>query len=1241
MRAPNHRAVKSLLTLAALTAALHAQGTPIGFEETWALAQDRAKVVNTLIPGTDDFYYYHCRERLDARDFATVRKVLPTWIERHGENQRVVEVQNRLALLAIEDDPQATFTLLRRRLGVTFDHQPVVPGAKSDLPTALDAARLSAETRTTQLLTASPDDVDGFTDVALPALAARSLTPGQLHSLLRRLTCPDLPNLPALVVRNLEDARRGSFGKLRIHQELRTHQLEECARLRPALLQEPAFVNAWLTRLQPNADSDWRADPTAREAQLQRLWDFAQRLSPSFNSLKAHVLHHWLRLDLERGAPDKQRFLAYLQLPRRGNHAPREVPRALRADNYVDPMAQFATGLPQVGDDEAVLRPCLEHFFATEDDHTPYAAWLDAGWLKVVLAETKLLLGQGDQARWYTLLDDASAGKQLEQRVEITFARSQRTRFAAGDAVSLLVDVKNVPSLQIKIYEVDSYRYLIERQRPVDASIELDGVVANHEQTRTFTAPPLRRVRTTIDLPELRQPGTYVVELVGNGISSRAVIRKGDLRLGARTTAAGQAISVFDETGVWCRDAKVWFGGREYGADEQGEILLPFSTAAGNHLLVLQQGPRAALARFPHLAESYTLTTRVAVAREALIAGQDATIVLRPQLRLADRELALQLLQDPVLTIVATDLDGRTMPQEVRNPTLRDDGEFVHTLRVPERLQSLTVSLAGRVKTLAGEDQQLTAGTTTMVVNGMDLTAATAGLELVRTRDGYALEVRGKNGEPRGGRSLALTLHHREFVTPFEVVLQTAADGRARLGDLVGITGISAASVDTTQNFDLTSWRGPLPELLQGLAGETLRLPCPVATTTPSRRDFALLAVDRDCFEHLAIADGRLELRGLPAGDYELRLHGSGRSIPVRVTAGTRNGGWLIGAERILQSSPTTPLTLRGIDRTDSELVVRLGNADHEARVHVLATRFLPQQSLLAQLTPWQQEEPAAFTAATLPSLFHSGRKLGDEYRYVLDRRNEARLPGNMLARPSLLVNPWRLDQQSFNAAVDRDGKKGTGYDAMPPQPGGASGPATAGPAGPRPTATPAPAIAPNVPFANLDYLPQGAVLRTNLRPDADGVVRIPLADLGHGQLVQVVAMLGDQMVGDVVVRDELPLTPRPRHLREAIAPTRHVIEQKRMEFVAAGGTTTLDDPRAAQVEVFDSLASVFRVFLATRGSDDLARFAFVCKWPELDAKQQRELYDQHACHELNFFLYQKDRAFFDAVIRPLLACKL
>ena len=45
---------------------------------------------------------------------------------------------------------------------------------------------------------------------------------------------------------------------------------------------------------------------------------------------------------------------------------------------------------------------------------------------------------------------------------------------------------------------------------------------------------------------------------------------------------------------------------------------------------------------------------------------------------------------------------------------------------------------------------------------------------------------------------------------------------------------------------------------------------------------------------------------------------------------------------------------------------------------------------------------------------------LGDEERYIIERRYAKHFPGVMLPRPSLLMNPWELPEDS--SALDHSG---------------------------------------------------------------------------------------------------------------------------------------------------------------------------------------------------------------------------
>ncbi|MCY2992052.1 MAG: hypothetical protein NTY19_29855 [Planctomycetota bacterium] len=104
------------------------------------------------------------------------------------------------------------------------------------------------------------------------------MTPNRRRHLLERLQRPDYPQLPKLVVDDLNYQNSGGFGCFGIHGQLLLAQLDECLKLKPDLLNQQNFVNVYLTKLRPNADVDWRHDPAEHRAYLERLWSFVQNV---------------------------------------------------------------------------------------------------------------------------------------------------------------------------------------------------------------------------------------------------------------------------------------------------------------------------------------------------------------------------------------------------------------------------------------------------------------------------------------------------------------------------------------------------------------------------------------------------------------------------------------------------------------------------------------------------------------------------------------------------------------------------------------------------------------------------------------------------------------------------------------------------------------------------------------------------------------------------------------------------
>ena len=168
------------------------RASEIGFEEDFALSTNREETLKQLIPGTEDYYYYHCVHYQNSKQYDKVETLLKQWIDRHGNTQRVEEMRNRQALLAYSNDPAKSLEFVRWRLSLNFDHQRHIPGQNPNQPEKLDAKLIAADTLVKRALN-HQGDLSGFEDSALDAVDG--------HARIHRCECkrgPPPPIAPAL-----------------------------------------------------------------------------------------------------------------------------------------------------------------------------------------------------------------------------------------------------------------------------------------------------------------------------------------------------------------------------------------------------------------------------------------------------------------------------------------------------------------------------------------------------------------------------------------------------------------------------------------------------------------------------------------------------------------------------------------------------------------------------------------------------------------------------------------------------------------------------------------------------------------------------------------------------------------------------------------------------------------------------------------------------------------------------------
>ncbi len=1216
-----------LLSLLAAPMLLARAEVSLEFREAFADPATREHALTLLVPGSPEAYFHTALHLQLKGDAEGVAKTLAAFRHRHPDHPLADQIAFRQTLLDYAKNPKAAIDEIVRRHGLFFGHAPDTedPGAtapnKLD-PTFTDPARLLG-------IALRSGNLSAVKEEGLYQLDAAKLNPGLRRELLGRVDDPTYPGLLDLVAADLQHENSRGFGSLKAHGGLTLAQLEQLAQKIPALLENSAYIDARIARLALGADDNVDLDPAVRRAWLERLHAFTSGLNPAFNQIKAGVLYDLLDLERSEGKHNLALFTEYLKIPR-------DVPWLHPAVRKATPRQQLVRlsndippgGLPPPRPGEPLVLDLLRHFLAEAATPEAFKPYFEERWLRAAHATARILAGKGNPESFASALTPGEFAA-LRDRVDIDFLPSNKRLFVPDEPVTLAVDVKNVASLLVKVYEINLVNYCRENLSRPGLDLDLDGLAATREFTVEYKETPFRRVTRTLEFPELKGRGAWIVELIGNGRSSRALIQKGRLEMASTMTPDGHEIRMFDETGAAQAAAAVWFGGKEYAAGADGVILLPYSTDAGAKPLVLKLGAFADVRTLDHQTETWSLEAGLYVDREDLLPGRQARLIVRPILRINDEPASIALLDEPRLVITATMREGTTTTEDIPGIKLEDGKEFVHLFRVPDGLAGLQVMLKGKVKpSTRAEPDELEDGRA-MTVNTLAMHPRCAAPRFTHDADGYALEIRGLNGEVMPARAAEVTLLHRAVATAEHVTLASDANGRISLGELPGVFAVRV-------NFDGAQWTFELPEstvhapvVLHGVAGE------PVRIALPDRARPVLLS---RCGE-VNVADfgpsvqmdgGMATLKDLPAGDYEFIPAIGAYPVTIRIAAGKPVDGRVFSKSRMLDLSAEQPLQISSVKEEGGELVIMLANPTPETRVHIAAAQHVDLFDLGDNMGSPAGVGLSGFGLSPADSRYTSGRELGDEYRYVLDRRGRKTHPGVMLPKPGLILNPW--DRAATKAGREMLGLGETLNDMV----GSAAGAAFGG----MDVRAKAHGVDTAADLDFLDFLAEPAVVLTNLKPGADGTVRVKLADLGGRPVVQIVAVSLDQVVARTHFAPATPPKTRDLRLARAFPDDKLLAEQKVVSALAKGDTLQLPLAAGNDLQIIDGLGKMFDYLQALRKDDTLDQYRFILGWGALPEKEKLALYSKHACHELAFFVYRQDRAFFDRVLRPYLANK-
>ncbi|MEM8733639.1 MAG: hypothetical protein AAGG44_05440 [Planctomycetota bacterium] len=1202
----------------------------IDFLERFAFSADRREVLRDLIPGTEDFFYYHCLQYQNEGQLSEAEAVLTKWRTRYGESGSLVRMTDRQRILTYGENPRKTTDYLQRRLGLSFEAAVPQRRGEAQFPSTLDDEALNGVRLARQAMLQAPD-LGNLEDDALPMLLEQSLNPSQLRAVLKRASYPGYPKLLDRIIEELRLRDSKGFGWAPVHRSLARAQLDALRDALPDLNGNRAFVLSYLQRLVPAAGSDW----TSKEVQadyLQRVWKWAQTLPDAQRDLKAVAACNLLRFNLTIGKFDQSLFLEYLALPRNATYYRGDLKRTQRnrmIDTRFSPPA--STRLGAVAQDESLVRAHLEHFFLQGVAIESFASWLDQEYLAKLEATTKILYGIGDPSVWYPKLSPDEQ-QELKQRVEVQFARDSVSSVPVGGPLRLRLQVKNLEDLVVRVYEIDCAEYYRQHESDVSTDVDLDGLVPNVEKRLQFDLPTDRRHQVEIDLTDelaTTPRGVWVVDCVGGGMRSRAVLRRGALLVAQRVTDFGHRFQVMDERGAILNDAELEIGGRRF-TGQDGYVFVPFAERERDRVAVAMVDDFASTFQFTHRQERYSLSAAVLLPRQSLVGDRTAAIAIRPDLRCVGRRVSLGLIEDANLTISALDANGVSAELLSRRVELTDSQDLTATFLVPRRLRRLEIELRGVVRNQSTQELDPVAFTQQIRCNELEDSLQIAQFYVQRLTKGTRVSLLGRNGEAQSLVPVQVEVKHRLLRRPLFFNLTTDAKGYLELGTLPDVELVILKSKDVRPwGFVPATPERSWPGVLCLSADQPLSLAIgtdsrPVAEFALWERRGGVNYADRS--DLLQVRDGEVVADTLPEGDYTLFDLQSREKVDVAVVQGEETGDFLVGEGRIAEATAREPIVIRSVELENGTIQLRADGADELTRVHVIASTFVGDVAVASWIRN-QSPRPTLYARQKLSNVYLGSRRLDEEYSYVLNRESGSARYGNMLPQPGLLLHPWEVNDTSNRTQMAAPGE------AMP------AAPADAAMAEPRAAKQERRSSATSMKWMAFNFLDQGSYILANADCE-NGSAEIKLDDLDGISEITVLVMNGDSTDSRTLQLDDCELATRDVRLTKALDDGLPYAQSQTVKLITQEQPALFERETVMEVNAFRSLQDVYRLY-STLLPAEWKKLEFLPRWASLSDDEKRSYYNSYACHELNLFLYRKDQPFFQKIVRPSLVHKL
>ena len=477
----------------------------------------------------------------------------------------------------------------------------------------------------------------------------------------------------------------------------------------------------------------------------------------------------------------------------------------------------------------------IDFFFYDKAKPDDFKDFFKQDYLKKLQYIAKMYKGEEVKPDEYNKFITNSEYEEIVKKIELTICEHNPKEFKIEDDVKIDFDFKNTKSINISIYEINSENYYLTKKTPLTSLINVEGVIASQTLDIKIEGGenPLKRIRKTIDFNQIPKDkrGVYLIEILGNGMSSRIIIKKGRLNLVTRNTAKGIVCQMINEKNEVLKGDKtyLWYNGIKYTCGENdGFIALPYKVLVDpSNKCILVHDSYADITEINKKSENYLLKGYFYFSNESILPGKMLKVSFKPLLFSNGRETTLEQIKNGIITVKMIKEESKEkipVTFTFENIEFKDDNkEYEFEVLIPPMMKEMKFKFEGEIKkNLKGDKIKVNYEQNSFFKNGNDKCSTPL---LHRVGKKYIYEYLGRNGEnitTKAGTNISLRLNTFDFLMPIDVTLQHDKLGRLNLGELKGVRNIKINGVEyNLQEYSKYCY----PERVDIIPGESFTLP--------------------------------------------------------------------------------------------------------------------------------------------------------------------------------------------------------------------------------------------------------------------------------------------------------------------------------------------------------------------------------------------------------------------------------